>query len=161
MTLPNGRASLGTYILVGACGAVFFAIFALMRPDIATLGLWIFPLAAGSGAIVGAVLHATRAWKSHGPVGELLRWILGLTVVGLVAGLLAISVGAIDIKALPVAVALGILSGCGFGLKDQQRTVFGGHRKRTRREIVMLWLVILGSIGAAGILFSIGGRQSA
>ena len=150
----------GAYILMGACGGLFCSIFALMRPGVATLGLWIFPLAAGSGAITGAVLHATRAWKSHGPVGEFLRWVLGLTVVGLVAGLLALGLGAIDVKEFPALVGLGVLSGCGLSLQNQRKMLGGDGYGRTRREIVYLWLALLGSLGTAGGLFAITWRLS-
>lgn len=58
---------------------------------------------------------------------------------------------------VPAAIGVGLLAGWGFGLKGQQRTLLGGdgYRELMAREIVILWLAILGTIAVAGSLFAL------
>ena len=149
--------SRSAYILLGACGGLFFGILALMDPEIAALGLWVFAITGSSGAILGASLHATQRWEAHGPAGNLLRFISGLGFAGLVLGLVASALGAIPLVGVPSTFAMGLIVGCSFGLRGQQRTFFGdaGYRERTPREIALLWSLILGTLAIVCGLFAL------
>ncbi|HKS06492.1 MAG TPA: hypothetical protein VJR92_09290 [Gemmatimonadaceae bacterium] len=139
------------YILVGACGGLFMATFTLMDPAFAKMALWVLGGGAVCGGIAGAVMHATQKWESHGPAGNLLRWISGLGLAGLVVALVASAVGAIPFAGVPGGVGLGLLAGMGCGLELQYRPPFlgGGYRERKDVEIEDLWVAILGTIVVA------------
>lgn len=142
------------YVLLGACGGVFFGIFAVMDPSIAEFGLWTFAITGSAGAVLGLALHATQTWELHGPTGNLLRWVGGLGLAGIVLGLVAMAAGAIPLASVPGTVGCGLLAGWVFGLIGQQRSIFGGdgYRVRTAREIAALWTVILRTLAIACVL---------
>lgn len=145
------------YILLGAIGGVLLGIFASMDPSTANLGLWTIAVAGSSGAVLGVSLHATQRWEAHGPSGSLLRWVSALGLAGLVLGVLAGAIGAIPLAGVPATAGIGLLTGCGFGLEGQQRSIFGGdgYRERTAREVAVLWSVILGTIAVVCGLFAL------
>lgn len=144
------------YILLGACGGLCFWLFALLRSDIAKSGLWVPVICMASGGILGAVMHATQHWDTHGPAGNLLRWISGLALAGLVLGLIAASLRVIPFVGVPAAVASGLMFGLGFGLEFQYRPPFNGDRERKRTDVDVedLWVVILGTIVLVVVLFT-------
>ena len=145
-----------TYILLGACGGLFFGLSALLRPGVATLGIVGSAICMAGGGILGAVMHATQHWDAHGPAGNLLRWIGGLALAGLVLGLIAASIRLIPFAGVPASVAFGLMCGLGFGLDFQYRPPFSGDggRKRTDLDVEDLWVVILGTIVLVVVLFT-------
>lgn len=149
--------SLRSYALFGAGGGLFFGILASMDAQFASTRPLVLGTAGASGAILGAVRYATRAWDARGPAGNLLRWISGLGLAGVILGGIAGLLGAISLAEVPAAIGFSLLAGWGFGLKGQQRTLLGGdgYRERTAREIIMLWLVILATIAVAGSLLAL------
>jgi hypothetical protein len=145
-----------TYILLGACGGLGFGLFALLRPGMATVGVVGSGICMAGGGILGAVMHATQHWDAHGPAGNLLRWICGLALAGLVLGLIVASLRLIPFAGVPAAVALGLMSGLGFGLKFQYRPLFSEDEgpKRTDFDVENLWGVILATIALSVVLFT-------
>lgn len=132
--------SLRSYVLVGICGGLFFGIFALMDQQFASTGPLVLGVAGTSGAIIGAAFYGTRAWEALGPAANLLRWIVGFGLAGIILGVGAGLLGAISVKEVPAAIGFGLLVGGGFVLEGQVRTPLDAddYPKRTPRESLVV-----------------------
>jgi hypothetical protein len=149
--------SLRTYVLVGVGGGLFIGILALMEPQFARSGPLVLRITSASGAIAGATFYGSRAWESHGPAANLLRWIVSFGLAGIILGGGAGLLGAISMREVPAAIGFALMVGCGFVLEGRVRSIPGtdDDRERTAREVLGLWLVLLGALAAAGSLLAL------
>ena len=152
-------ASRLSYMLLGAAGGCVFGLLGLLRIRDAD-GPSIVAITAASGALLGLSLHATQSWSSQGPAGQLLRWIAGLSLAGLVLGTVVAATRAIPFAGVPTAIGVGLVAGLGFGIQEQQRTLFDAHEpdNRTARDVGRLWAVVILTLAVALGLFTLSWR---